>query len=317
MRLTRWMLVLAMVATAVELPCAASIFGKDKVDPPQWGLDAAKTHTPDYAKDAPAIILYDEYVETIDAQGRAVEREREAIRILKPQGRGNTCGVSYDVDQKINYFRVWTVAADEKRYQAQSTDFVDEGDTNVPIMLSTRKYRVAHSPAVDVDAVVICESEELMEPYLQEKVWSVQNGIPVVFQALEVDLPPGRAHAQSWHSYKGVEPVEVAPNHWRWEIKDMHALILRDIPSHPEWGALAGRMSVQWGDAAVGNDIGSKSSRSFSRDYRQSAATDRRRAGLLHQVEPHYRIYPEGHSLLRGDARDRGHAGQPCRGYFP
>jgi len=251
MRITRWIVVLVIAATVAELPCSASLFGKDKMDPPQWGLDAAKTRTPAYAKDAPAVILYDEYLETIDAQGRAVEREREAIRILKPQGRGNTCGISYDVDEKINYFRAWTVAADAKRYQAQTTDFVDEGDTSVPIMLSTRKYRVAHPPAVDVDAVVICESEELMEPYLQEKVWQVQNGIPVVFEALEVDLPPGHAHSQAWHSFKGVDATEVSPNHWRWEVKDMPALILRDIPSHPEWGALAGRMSVQWGDAAV------------------------------------------------------------------
>lgn len=245
-----------MAVLVVILPALSpAAFGKEKLDPPQWGLDAAKTRTPEYAKDAPAVILYDEYLETIDSQGRAVEREREAIRILKPQGRGNGCGVSYDVDEKINYFRAWTIAADEKRYQAQSTDFVDEGDTGIPIMLSTRKYRVAHPPAVDVNAVVICESEELMQPYLQEKIWSIQNGIPVVYQALEVDLPPGRIHSQSWHSYKGVDPVEVAPNHWRWEIKDVPALILRDIPSHPEWSALAGRMSVQWGDAAVeGND---------------------------------------------------------------
>ncbi len=210
-----------------------------------------KRTTPDYAKDASAVILYDEYVETIDAQGRAVEREREAIRILEPQGRGNTCAVGYDVDEKINYFRVWTIAADEKQYQAQDTDFTEAGDTDVPIMLSTRKTRIAHPPAVDVGAVEICESEELMEPYMQEKVWDIQNGIPVVFQALEIDLPAGRAHTQSWHNYAPVAPVEVAPNHWRWEVKDMHALILRDIPSHPDWAALAARMSVQWGDAAV------------------------------------------------------------------
>jgi hypothetical protein len=35
----------------------------------------------------------------------------------------------------------------------------------------------------------------------------------------------------------------------------MPALILRDIPSRPEWAAIAARMSVQWGDAAIqGND---------------------------------------------------------------
>jgi Domain of Unknown Function with PDB structure (DUF3857)/Transglutaminase-like superfamily len=218
---------------------------------PQWGLDAAKTQTPDYAKDAASVILYDEYIETIDDQGRAIEREREAIRILKPQGRGNTCAVHYNEDEKINYFRAWTIAADEKTYQAQDTDFAETGDTSVPIMLSTDKTRVVHLPAVDVGAIEICESEELLAPYEQEKVWEIQNGIPVVFQALEIDLPQGRAHQHSWHNHAAVPPVEVSPNHWRWEVKDEPALILRDIPSRPEWSALASRMSVQWGDTAV------------------------------------------------------------------
>jgi transglutaminase-like putative cysteine protease len=229
----------------------AGMFGHSQPIP-QWGLDAYKTHTPDYAKDAAAVILYDEYLETVDTQGRAVERERYAMRVLKPQGRSEvTCAVSYGEDEKINYFRVWTIASDEKQYEAQPTDFTEEGDTGVPVMLSTWKTRIAHPPAVDVDSTVICESEELMRPYMQENIWHIQSHLPIVFQALEVDLPAGRPHSQSWHNFKAVPPVEVAPNHWRWEVKDMPALILRDIPSRPEWGALAARMSVQWGDAAV------------------------------------------------------------------
>ncbi|WP_263354071.1 DUF3857 domain-containing transglutaminase family protein [Acidicapsa acidisoli] len=251
MRTVRSLLIVSLWGPLLSASCGASIFGKEKLPVPQWGLDAYKTHTPYYAKDSPAVILYDEYVETVDTQGRAVEREREAIRILKPQGRHHECGVSYDVDEKINYFRVWTIGADEKQYQAQEADFTDEGDTGIPVMLSTYKYRVAHPPAVDVGAVVVCESEELLKPYMQEKVWHIQSEIPMVFEALEVDLPAGRSHAEAWHQYAGVKPVEVSPNHWRWEIRDMPDLTLRDIPSHPEWGALAARMSVQWGDAAV------------------------------------------------------------------
>jgi len=244
-------LALALLAYT-SAPAGANWLGKDKQPIPDWGLQAAKTHTPDYAKDAPAVILFDEYVETVDAEGRAVERERRVKRVLKPQGRGDvTCNVEFDVDEKINYFRVWTIAADEKQYQAQDTDFIEEGDTGIPIMLSTRKARIAHPPAVDVGATIVCESEKLLQPYLEENVWQIQHGIPVVFQALEVDLPPGRAHTQAWHQYKPVQPVEVAPNHWRWEIKDTPALILRDVRSAPEWEALASRMSVQWGDAAV------------------------------------------------------------------
>ncbi len=242
-----------LAGTALLAGCATSFAGWfNKNQPvPDWGMQAWKTKTPDYAKDASAVILYDEYVETVDNNGRAVERERQAIRILKPQGRGNTCEVSHDETEKVNYFRVWTIAADEKQYQAQDTDFVEVGDTEVPIMLSTDKRKIAHPPAVDVGATIICESEEQMRPYMQEKIWGVQNGIPVVFEALELDLPSGRPHFESWHRHDAVKPVEVSPNHWRWEIHDVAALTLRDIPSAPEWAALEARMTVQWGQAAV------------------------------------------------------------------
>lgn len=240
----------ALVA-AGALPCAAlGIFGRGQ-PVPQWGLDAARTKTPAYDKDAAAVILYDEYVETIDGSGRAVERERKAIRILKPQGRQHTCDVSYDEGEKINYFRVWTIGADEKQYQAQEGDFTEEGDTGVPVMLSTRKTRVVHPPAVDVGAMVFCESEEQMEPYIHEKIWGIQGDIPVVFQALEIDLPAGHTLTHSWHNYEPAKPVEVSPSQWRWELHDIQALTLRDVPSRPEWAAVASRMSVQWGDAAV------------------------------------------------------------------
>jgi hypothetical protein len=231
-------------------PCHAGMFGKNNQPVPQWGLDAAKTPTPTYDKDAASVILFDEYVETVDAQGRATEREREAIRILKPQGRRDSCRVSYDVDEKINYFRVWVIAADGKQYQAQETDFADVGDTSTSIMLSTGRDRIVHPPAVDVGSVEICESEELLPAYFQEKSWHIQSSIPVVFQALEIDLPTSRAHTEAWHRYAPVKPVEVSPNHWRWEVKDMHALDLRDVKSRPDWASLAARMTVQWGDAA-------------------------------------------------------------------
>jgi hypothetical protein len=242
----------ASLLVAACTPAHAGLFTADKHDPvPQWGLDAAKTPTPANVKDAPSVVLFDEYVETVDAQGRATERRRKATRILKPQGRHDDCYVEYDVDEKINFFREWTISADGKQYQAQDTDFIDGGDVGTPIMLSTRKVRVARPPAADVGAVVICESEELLQPYLQETVWGIQSSIPIAFQALEVDLPAGRAHTEAWHRFSPVKPVEVAPNHWRWEIKDMPALDLRELRSGPEWGALVARMSVDWGDAAV------------------------------------------------------------------
>jgi transglutaminase-like putative cysteine protease len=242
------------VAVAVLAMCRPAAAGwRSKPDPvPDWALAAAKIPTPAYARDSGSVILSDEYVETIDDQGRATEREREAIRILQPQGRHVACSVGYDVDEKIDSFREWTITADGKTFPAQETDFVDKGvNTGVPVMLVAEKMREVRPPAADVGATVLCESEEQVAPYEREKVWQIQTGVPFVFEALEVDLPPGRPHAESWHRYAPVKAVQVAPNHWRWEIHDMQKLDLRDVKASPDWDALAARMSVSWDDIAV------------------------------------------------------------------
>jgi hypothetical protein len=246
----------ALLLACVAAPLHAGIFDKN-LPVPQWGLDAAKTPTPSYAGDAASVILFDEYVETIDSQGRAVEREREAIRILKPQARDTSCEASYDVDEKINYFHEWTLTADGKTFQARDTDFVDEGAAeegivrDIPILLQTEKTRIVHPPAADVGATILCESEELKAPWSREKVWNIQEGIPFVYEALEIDLPSGAHYSESWHQYQPVKPVEVVPNHVRWEIKDMPRLDLRDVKASPDWDALAARMSVRWDDIAA------------------------------------------------------------------
>jgi hypothetical protein len=253
--LSRWRAVLALTASSLFLaaprPAAAGLFGHDS-PPPQWGLDAAKAPVPDYAKNARAVILYDEFVDTVDAQGHAVERRRWVTRILAPQGRDDGyCAVTYDVDEKINYFHEWTIGADEKQFQAKDTDFADIGNPGLPQMLFTEKDRVVRPPAADPGATIICESEEVMPPYIQGGTWTIEQDIPVLFQAYEVDLPAGHPYAVAWHRFDPVAPTQVAPDHWRWEIKDVHALDLRDVRSSLDEAALDARISIQWGSAAV------------------------------------------------------------------
>ena len=257
--------------------------------PPQWALDLLKTPVPAFTGDPAAVILSDEYVETVDAQGRATEREREAIRILKPQGRERGCAVSFDVDEKLNYFRAWTITADGKQFQAKNTDFVDFGDTTIPILLSTVKTRVLHPPAADIGATIFCESEELLAPYQQETVWRMQVNIPFVSEALEVDLPPGRNYVANWHRYSAVAPTQVAPNHWRWELKNVPALDLSNVPVAPSWSALAARMTVTWGDAAVRDK--SREWRAFGEDYTQLQQ---------HRADPTPEIAAEAQRLTAG-----------------
>ena len=242
--------VLASFAASIDpIPAAA----KEKPQPaPQWAVDAAKTPTPAKAKDAPAVVLFDEYLITVDEQNRAVEREREAVRILKPQGRKYAeCGAAYDVDEKLHYIHSWTIASDGRQFQAMEPDFTDLGAYDSSILQMTERIRTAKSPAADPGSVVVCETEVQARPNMTEKMWHIQEPIPVVDQALELDLPPGGHFSEAWHNFAPVKPNEPGPNRLRWEIKDMPALDLENIHATPDWEALAARVSVQWGDTAV------------------------------------------------------------------
>jgi transglutaminase-like putative cysteine protease len=238
-----------LAALAGSVPSAA----RDKSEPaPQWALDAAKTPTPTYIKDAPAVVLFEEFLVTFDDQNRAVERRRKAVRILKPQGREyGPCYAEYDIDEKLNYFHSWTIAPDGRQFQAMEADFTDFGAYDAPILQSTARIRTVKPPAGDPGAVVACETEERLQPYMSEELWEVQKPIPIVDQAFELALPPGGHFATSWHRSPPLQPVELPNNHLRWEIKDMPPLDLENLHATPDWSALAARVSIQWGDSAV------------------------------------------------------------------
>jgi len=241
-------LVSALLGTA-----GAFGFAREKPEPaPQWAVDAAKTPTPESAKGAPAVVLFDEYLITVDDNNRAVEREREAIRILKPQGREYShCSIDYDVDEKLNFFRSWTFTADGRQLQAMESDFADHGAYDAPVLQFTERIRTVNPPGSDPGSVVVCETEEQLRPYMTEGEWEIQSSIPIAFEALELALPPGGHYADAWAHFVPVKPAELAGNHLRWELKDVPALDLENIHATPPWRALAARMSVKWGDSAV------------------------------------------------------------------
>jgi hypothetical protein len=243
------LVVLAFIAAiSASVPARAA----KPLPAPDWAVEAAKTPTPPAAKDFAAVVLFDEYLITVDDQNHAIERERYAVRILKPQGRKYShCEVEYDIDQKLNYFRSWTFAADGHQFQAMDADFKDVGAYAGADMQFTDRFRTVNPPAGDPGAVVVCETEEHLRSYMSEEGWDIQASIPIVFEAMELALPPGGRFADAWHNYSPVKPTELASNHLRWEIKNMPALDLENIHATPAWRALAARMSVKWGDAAV------------------------------------------------------------------
>jgi hypothetical protein len=237
------------------LLCSCGVAHAGDKAPPQWAVDAAKVVTPAYAQSAAAVTLYHEDVITLDAQNHGVERERKVVRILKPQGRrAAECYAYYDVDSKLKSFHAWTFLDGGKILQARDENFTDYG-TGGGVLLLTERARGLKAPGADPGAVVACETEVQLRPYINQSTTFLQDDIPTVFNAFEIDLPPGGHYAESWGKHEPVKPIEAGSNQLRWEFRDAPALDLENVRAVPYWGALAARMTVMWGTEAVkGND---------------------------------------------------------------
>jgi len=248
----RFALLLAVALTVLLLGPLPLQAKEKKMPAPDWALEAAKTPTPQSAAEAPAVVLFDEYQITVDTQNHATERERIAVRILKPQGREYShCSISFDTDEKLNTFHVWTITADGRQFQAMDTDFSDRGDYGDSVMQFSEQTRTVKPPASDPGAVVACETEQQLRPYISSENWNIQSSIPIVHQALDLVLPPGSHYASWWHHYSPVKPVEVQANHLRWAVDNMPRLDFENLHAVPAWGSQAARMSVFWGDDAT------------------------------------------------------------------
>lgn len=219
---------------------------------PQWALDAAKIATPANVGDAPAVLLSDDYIITVDDENHAVETERSAVRILKPQGRSYAhCSAEYDTDEKLDDFRSWTITPDGRQLEAMKSDFDDRGAYTAPVLQFSERIRELNPPGADPGAVVVCETEQHLRPYMNSEDWQLQLSIPVVSESLELNLPSGGHYADSWSHFEPVKPVEIGPGLLRWDIRNVPALTLENLHAAPAWDALAARMEIKWADQAV------------------------------------------------------------------
>lgn len=242
-----------VVGIAVGLSGVVPSLAREKKQPaPDWAVQAAKTPTPADVGDAAAVVLSDDYLLTVDNENHAVERERYVVRVLKPQGRAYShCEAEYDNDEKLNYFHAWTMALDGQQFQARDSDFKDVGAYEDADLQYSERIRTLRPPGNDPGAVVACETEGHLRPYMTAEDWQIQVSIPIVEESLDLVLPPGGHFAATWSHYAPVKPDEVGPGHLHWEIRNMPALDLENLHATPSWRAMAARMSVVWGDLAV------------------------------------------------------------------
>lgn len=215
---------------------------------PDWVVQAAAAKLPTYAADISAVVLLDDRLVSVAPDGRATERQRRVLKILRPQGRDYAHIVaSYSKDEKLEYFHVWSIAPDGHQFTVKDQEAHDEALGEWGILYNDLRAKTVTPPGADPGGIIAYEIERRVADYgTEEESWHFQQDIPGVRWVLEMDLPSTWNHYDAWVHHAPVAAAEVAPNHWRWELTDVPAIDLTDVPMAPSASALAARMVVHY-----------------------------------------------------------------------
>jgi hypothetical protein len=214
---------------------------------PDWVTQTAAVLLPDHSRDAKAIVLLEDQIITVQPDGRATERYRQVVRILRPQGREYAEPLAwFSKDEKLLSFHVWSIGPDGHQYTMKDNEYREEGAEGGGILYEDDRVKIASPPGADPGGIVACEFERQVRPYMSEESWNFQKTIPVVRSVFELDLPAGWNQLAVWFKHDSIQPAEVSPGHFRWEAANVPEINLTDVPLAPSERSLAARMVVHY-----------------------------------------------------------------------
>jgi transglutaminase-like putative cysteine protease len=236
-----WLIsVLALLLLAI--PASAKPSGEET---PVWLQQAAAMKLPVYDKDVPAVVLVDDSMMTVDADGRINEVYNYAVRILRREGRdyaGGSVGYIPDVG-KVKDLRAWLIrpGGDTRRYGKD--DSVDvAGDLN-DVYNEYRVRRISASSEADAGYVFAYTYTREDRSVFSQADWSFQGSLPVVSSRYTLTLPAGwRAEAVTFN-HPNVEP-RVNGTTYTWELSNLAAI--PDEPLSPSLSNLVARLAVSY-----------------------------------------------------------------------
>jgi Domain of Unknown Function with PDB structure (DUF3857) len=245
-----------LLAAVLFYSAAAGAYASSTPPPPDWFTQAATNALlPATMRNAKAVILLDDRLLTVDAGGKATLRRRMVVKILRPQGRDYAHPIAWSrTGSKLLSFHIWSIGSDGHQYSVKDDQIFEVGSKEWGILYDDLRYKTATVPGADPGAVVAWEFTQEAPIYSGEEDWQFQNEMPRLRSVFEADLPTGWHYRALWGRYQQVESTQVAPNHWRWELTNIPAVDLEDVPLAPADDAVTGRMVLHYAAADLGEN---------------------------------------------------------------
>jgi len=211
---------------------------------PPWLRALVDVPLPEHDDKTDAIRLYSEKVLSVQPNGKIKTVEREAYKILRPDGKSyGMVQASYDSETRITGMHAWCIPAQGKDYEVKESSAVESALIGVDgsELVTDVRTKLLEIPAAEPGNIVGYEIEHEDRPYIFQDEWVFQGGVPTREAHFTLQLPPGWEYKAVWLNHPELEPV-AANNQWQWAVSNVKAIKFEeDMP--PPVG-VAGRMIV-------------------------------------------------------------------------
>ncbi|MGI8467651.1 MAG: DUF3857 domain-containing transglutaminase family protein, partial [Pyrinomonadaceae bacterium] len=213
---------------------------------PTWLQEAARAQTPVYEiKGVPAVVLRNEEIVTIDADGTLTRTTRYAVRILVREGREEALAraVYQTGSEKVRDIKAWLIHAGGQTKSYGKKEIIDVALAANDLYNEARVKVIDASEQADTGDVFGYETVSEERTIFSQSQFEFQERLPVLTARFSLNLPAGWKATSVTINHEAVEP-QVSGNSYSWELQDLQPINYE--PSSPKVTSLAPRLAVSF-----------------------------------------------------------------------
>ena len=211
---------------------------------PAWMHEQANAPMPPHDERANAVILLEETTLTLQPNGKIIKRDRQVVRILRPDGESRgTIPFYFTPTSPILELHAWSIPPMGKDYVLTAKEAIESAviDVDGGELISDLRVRTLRIPAATVGSVIGYEVAYEETTNILADDWDFQDTVPVGEARYILRLPSGWSYHSTWLNHADVPPTE-GPSQWNWSLKNLDPV--RIEYEMPPWRGIAGRMAV-------------------------------------------------------------------------
>jgi len=212
-------------------------------DAPSWAREAASQTVPDYPSKVNSVVLLQEEMVTVDADGHRIMRERGAIKILQPGGESIQSYRTYNVKNgRIRDFQGWLISPGGKAAPYAKNRVLDVALSR-EYLYDEARAKVLECGAAAPGSVFAWEVTEEEKTIFTQDRYSFQGRNPVLISRFILNLPAAWEARGILFNHEKVEP-KISNGGYTWELRNLPWIEREDYS--PSISALAPHLAVSY-----------------------------------------------------------------------